>query len=126
MHQSGAIVEGLAAGGGCESTFRFSTAGSPGFAEGYEGKIDGAGNLASAYYCAFQSGTSTWLLDRAEEKKKKAATFVSPYPPGYPILVPGQVITDECVEYLRSPLDMGVGVGDIHGLHDTKGSRAFR
>ena len=39
-----------------------------------------------------------------------AATFVTPYPPGYPILVPGQVINVEDLEFLLSLKNP-----DIHG-----------
>ena len=30
-----------------------------------------------------------------------SANFVIPYPPGFPIMVPGQVITQETIEFMR-------------------------
>ncbi len=39
--------------------------------------------------------------------------MVTPYPPGIPILVPGQMITDEIIEALLTYKDLGV---EIHGL----------
>ncbi|SHF30999.1 aminotransferase class I/II-fold pyridoxal phosphate-dependent enzyme [Streptoalloteichus hindustanus] len=40
------------------------------------------------------------------------AEVVSPYPPGVPALLPGEVITRPVVEYLRSGLDAGMYVPD--------------
>jgi arginine decarboxylase len=39
--------------------------------------------------------------------------FVIPYPPGFPLLVPGQVVTLEILEYLRN-----LDVSEIHGMKD--------
>lgn len=41
-----------------------------------------------------------------------AAEMLSPYPPGVPVVAPGEVITDEIVDYLRSGVDHGVLVPD--------------
>ncbi|MFF9125457.1 aminotransferase class I/II-fold pyridoxal phosphate-dependent enzyme [Streptomyces sp. NPDC014889] len=41
-----------------------------------------------------------------------AAETVSPYPPGVPVVAPGEVITDEVVEYLRSGVEHGVLITD--------------
>jgi len=41
-----------------------------------------------------------------------AATFVVPYPPGYPVLVPGQVVTSEHLEFL-----LDIHIGDTFGVH---------
>lgn len=43
-------------------------------------------------------------------KKYPSAGFVVPYPPGYPVLVPGQVISDEMIDFLRE-----VATTEIHG-----------
>ncbi len=50
-----------------------------------------------------------------------AATFVTPYPPGFPILVPGQVISREILDYL-SALD----TKEIHGYRPDWGLRVLR
>ncbi|HHH84384.1 MAG TPA: aminotransferase class I/II-fold pyridoxal phosphate-dependent enzyme [Firmicutes bacterium] len=44
-----------------------------------------------------------------------AAGMVVPYPPGIPILVPGQVITKEIITYLLALFEKGV---EIHGMQD--------
>lgn len=41
-----------------------------------------------------------------------SAELVSPYPPGVPAIAPGEVITDEVVDYLRSGVEHGVLIPD--------------
>ena len=43
-----------------------------------------------------------------------SANFVIPYPPGFPIMVPGQVITQETIDFMRK-----LDVKEIHG-YDAK------
>jgi arginine/lysine/ornithine decarboxylase len=40
------------------------------------------------------------------------AELATPYPPGVPVLVPGDVITREAVEYLRSGVAAGMQLPD--------------
>jgi arginine decarboxylase len=49
------------------------------------------------------------------------ARFVTPYPPGFPVLVPGQVITSEILDYL-----LALDVTEIHGYEPEFGLRVFR
>jgi arginine/lysine/ornithine decarboxylase len=41
-----------------------------------------------------------------------AAETISPYPPGVPVVAPGEVINEDVVEYLRSGVDHGVLIPD--------------
>jgi arginine/lysine/ornithine decarboxylase len=41
-----------------------------------------------------------------------AAELATPYPPGVPVLVPGDLITKEAVEYLRSGVSAGMQLPD--------------
>jgi arginine decarboxylase len=41
-----------------------------------------------------------------------AAETVNPYPPGVPVLLPGEVITKAAVEYLRSGRTAGMYIPD--------------
>jgi arginine decarboxylase len=50
-----------------------------------------------------------------------SAIFVIPYPPGFPMLVPGQVVTPEIVHYLRK-----LDVKEIHGYRADLGLRIFK
>ena len=45
-----------------------------------------------------------------------SANFVIPYPPGFPIMVPGQVITQETITFMRK-----LDVKEIHGYHADQG-----
>ena len=45
-----------------------------------------------------------------------SANFVSPYPPGFPIMVPGQVLTAETIAFMRK-----LDVKEIHGYHAAHG-----
>ena len=45
-----------------------------------------------------------------------SAKFVIPYPPGFPIMVPGQVITKETIEFMRK-----LDVKEIHGYQAALG-----
>ncbi len=49
-----------------------------------------------------------------------SATFVTPYPPGFPVLVPGQIITKEIIAYLGA-----LDVKEIHGFDPRHGVRIF-
>jgi arginine decarboxylase len=41
-----------------------------------------------------------------------SAEMVTPYPPGAPAILPGEVITEEVVEYVRTGLDAGMQLPD--------------
>lgn len=49
-----------------------------------------------------------------------SASFVTPYPPGFPVLVPGQVISSEILAYLKA-----LDVREIHGYDARYGLRVF-
>ena len=49
-----------------------------------------------------------------------ASGFLTPYPPGFPILVPGQVVSREILEYLRA-----LDTKEIHGYRPELGIRVF-
>src|SRR5206468_3173541 len=48
----------------------------------------------------------------AEAAGRVAAEQVTPYPPGIPALLPGEVINDAVVDYLRSGLTAGMVIPD--------------
>jgi arginine decarboxylase len=50
-----------------------------------------------------------------------SASFVTPYPPGFPVLVPGQVMSKGILDYLRA-----LDVEEIHGYRPEFGLRIFR
>ena len=50
-----------------------------------------------------------------------SANFVIPYPPGFPIMVPGQVITRETIDFMRK-----LDVTEIHGYDAAEGLKLVR
>ena len=49
-----------------------------------------------------------------------SASFIIPYPPGFPILVPGQVISQEILAFM-----LALDVSEIHGYRADLGLRVF-
>ena len=49
-----------------------------------------------------------------------SASFVIPYPPGFPVLVPGQVLSEEILDFL-----LALDVKEIHGYRPELGLRLF-
>ena len=49
-----------------------------------------------------------------------SASFIIPYPPGFPILVPGQVVSQEILDFMRA-----LDVSEIHGYRPDLGLRVF-
>lgn len=85
------------------------------------------GDLRRAYFMAYDDinidlvGLDHKLLDSiASGREYVSAAFVTPYPPGFPVLVPGQVLSREIVEYL-----LELDVKEIHGYDAEKGLRVF-
>ena len=50
-----------------------------------------------------------------------SANFVIPYPPGFPIMVPGQVMTQETIDFMRK-----LDVKEIHGYERARGLKLLR
>lgn len=82
------------------------------------------GDMRAAYYMAYDPSSCEYIKlgDKAiDERLKKgpelvSAKFVIPYPPGFPIMVPGQVVTAETIAFMRK-----LDVKEIHGFNATKG-----
>ena len=69
-------------------------------------------------YLPHQDDTIDQLM--AAGREIVSAIFVIPYPPGFPILVPGQVLSREILDFLRK-----LDVTEIHGLRPELGLRVF-
>jgi arginine decarboxylase len=70
-----------------------------------------------AFYCG---GTAVPILDEHDRinaalNGKVAADQITPYPPGIPVLVPGQVITVDITQYLAGLLRSHRRV-ELHGI----------
>ena len=64
---------------------------------------------------AFFSPTETVAADKAVDRL--SAELICPYPPGIPVLMPGEIITQEALEYL---LQILAGGGKITGCSEPK------
>lgn len=86
------------------------------------------GIIRDAYFMAYDEDCCEYLslddgsLDSAMKSGRDvvSATFIIPYPPGFPILVPGQVASTEIIEFLRK-----LDVKEIHGYRPELGLRVF-
>ncbi|CRG98129.1 lysine decarboxylase, putative [Plasmodium gallinaceum] len=84
------------------------------------------GDLRKAFYLAYEEDYVEYILlgDLKERIKQNemivSASFIIPYPPGFPVLVPGQIVSQEIVDYLS-----GLSVKEIHGYDENLGFRCF-
>lgn len=84
------------------------------------------GNMRDAYFATYKAGATEYVpvaeLARrvAAGEELVSAAFVTPYPPGFPVLVPGQVITAEILAFM-SALD----TREIHGFNAEVGFRVL-
>lgn len=95
------------------------------------GRDDGTpeGDLREAFFLSYDDEKCDYLpieddsIDTrlAAGEDVVSAMFVIPYPPGFPILVPGQVVSAEILEFMRK-----LDVKEIHGYRPELGLRVFR
>jgi arginine decarboxylase len=82
------------------------------------------GHMREAYYMAYDAGNIEHVKLHSKEIDERlvkgpelvSAKFVIPYPPGFPIMVPGQVVTKEIITFMRK-----LDVKEIHGYNAAKG-----
>ncbi len=87
------------------------------------------GHMREAFYAAYRAENCEYLpvdstqMDQRLEQGPEvvAADFVIPYPPGFPIMVPGQVMTADTIAFMRK-----LDVKEIHGYHAARGLRILR
>ena len=86
------------------------------------------GDIRAAFFLTYDDqsyehlpldGTVAKLIE--EGRQLVSAAFVTPYPPGFPILVPGQIVNEEILEYLKA-----IDVKEIHGFSAEHGLRIFK
>lgn len=85
------------------------------------------GDMRSAHYESYKHENCEYIMpDHLAELVRSgvevvAAGFVTPYPPGFPVLVPGQVITSAVVEFMAA-----LDTREIHGFDTELGYRIFK
>ncbi len=85
------------------------------------------GNLRAAFFMAYDEDNYEYMMleDCLPAIKKGntlvASSFVIPYPPGFPVLVPGQVVSEEIIQFMNA-----LDVSEIHGYRADLGLRVFK
>ncbi|MCP5087142.1 MAG: aminotransferase class I/II-fold pyridoxal phosphate-dependent enzyme [Rhodobacteraceae bacterium] len=85
------------------------------------------GDMRAAFFLSYNENNCDYLdlygdetVGGQENNGLVSASFIIPYPPGFPILVPGQVISKEILEFMRA-----LDVSEIHGYRPDLGLRVF-
>ncbi|TAH37467.1 MAG: decarboxylase [Planctomycetota bacterium] len=87
------------------------------------------GDMRAAFYVAYDSERCEHVKLMSPEIDQRlksgpplvSAHFVIPYPPGFPIMVPGQVIAADTIEFMRK-----LDVKEIHGYDASLGLKLIR
>ncbi len=102
------------------------------FHDGYREDPDSVtveGDMRSAFFAAYEEDDCEYLplmSPKIDERLKSgpqmvSANFVIPYPPGFPIMVPGQVIMPDTIGFMRK-----LDVKEIHGYNATRGLKLIK
>jgi arginine decarboxylase len=84
------------------------------------------GDVRRAFYLAYDDTFCQYLPPDEVQQRVEAgeqvvsATFVTPYPPGFPVLVPGQVFSEQILAFMRS-----LDTPEVHGLRAGLGYRVY-
>ncbi|HEU5265284.1 MAG TPA: hypothetical protein VFU35_01240, partial [Jatrophihabitans sp.] len=84
------------------------------------------GDVRRAFFLSYDDTMCEYLLTDEIEDRMAAgqqivsATFVTPYPPGFPVLVPGQVFSPEILAFMRA-----LDTPEIHGYEPAIGYRVY-
>ena len=91
--------------------------------------ITSEGDMRTAFFCAYREEDCEHIKLSSPEIDKRlkdgpemvSANFVIPYPPGFPIMVPGQVITADTIDFMRK-----LDVKEIHGYAAALGLKLLK
>ncbi len=84
------------------------------------------GNIREAFFLAYEESLCEYVLlqDCLHLLKKNrelvSTSFVIPYPPGFPILVPGQIVSEEILHFM-----IALDVKEVHGYRADLGLKVF-
>jgi arginine decarboxylase len=87
------------------------------------------GDMRGAFFAAYEESDCEYIpigSPQIDERLKNgpelvSANFVIPYPPGFPIMVPGQVIAPDTVGFMRK-----LDVKEIHGYNNARGLKLIK
>jgi hypothetical protein len=84
------------------------------------------GDVRRAFYLAYNDSYCEYLeQDEVEQRVEGgeqvvSANFVTPYPPGFPVLVPGQLFSPQILEFMRN-----LDTPEVHGYRPDLGYRVY-
>jgi arginine decarboxylase len=84
------------------------------------------GDVRRAFYLAYNDSYCEYLAAEEVEQRVESGeqvvstTYVTPYPPGFPVLVPGQVFSPQILSFMRS-----LGTPEVHGYRPDLGYRVY-
>jgi arginine decarboxylase len=84
------------------------------------------GDVRRAFYLSYDDSNCEYLTAEQIYERLNAgadvvsATFVTPYPPGFPVLVPGQLFTRQVLDFIRD-----LDTPEIHGYKPNFGYRVY-
>ena len=87
------------------------------------------GHMREAFYMAYEEESCEFIRLASKDIDDRltngpelvSANFVIPYPPGFPIMVPGQVITQDTIAFMRK-----LDVKEIHGYQAAQGIKLLK
>jgi arginine decarboxylase len=93
------------------------------------GGASNEGHMREAFFMAYDDTNCEFLKLASADVDTRlkngpdlvSANFVIPYPPGFPIMVPGQVITADTITFMRK-----LDVKEIHGYHAAQGLKLLK
>jgi len=86
------------------------------------------GDIRKAFFHAYDDENCEYMtideetIGRAMKSGRElvSASFVTPYPPGFPVLVPGHVLSEQILAFIRA-----LDVKEIHGYEPEIGLQLF-
>ena len=84
------------------------------------------GNIREAFFLAYDEDLCEYIplsecMNALKNKLELVSTsFVIPYPPGFPILVPGQVVSEEIIRFM-----LALDIKEVHGYRADLGLKIF-
>jgi len=93
---------------------------------GANGQPSPEGDVRRAFYLSYNDSYCEYLKPEEVEQRVEngeqvvSTTYVTPYPPGYPVLVPGQVFSPEILAFMRS-----LDTPEVHGYRADLGYRVY-
>lgn len=84
------------------------------------------GNIREAFFLAYDEDMCDYiplkacLLELKNNRELVSTSFVIPYPPGFPILVPGQVVSEDILKFM-----IALDIKEVHGYRAALGLKVF-